>query len=112
MAKTKLELKLSDYSVLNKFIAWYAEEHSTISPTKRKMKGKYNEFFIKFLESCCSDDPKKSSRDKYLQEFEKFSSVKNKTQEEIDAERALKGKPEDLKEWKRIHNLIKANKSK
>ena len=110
MAKGKIELKLKDWSVLNKFIAWYSEEHSTTSPTGRKMKGKYNEFFIKFLESCVSDDPKKQTRDECLKEFEKFSAVKNKSEEEIEAERALKGKPEELKEWKRINKLIKSSK--
>ena len=110
MAKGKIELKLKDWSVLNKFVSWYSEEHSTTSPTGRKMKGKYNEFFIKFLESCVSDDPKKQTRKKCLQEFEKFSAVKNKSEEEIEAERALKGKPEELKEWKRINKLIKSSK--
>tara|TARA_Y100000593_G_C4071078_1_gene219139 strand:+ start:156 stop:491 length:336 start_codon:yes stop_codon:yes gene_type:complete len=110
MAKAKIELKLSDWSVLNKFVAWYAEEYSTISPTKRKMKGKVNEFLIKFLEVCCDGESNSSSRAQKLKVFEDFAQVKNKSEEEIEAERALKGKPEELKEWKRINKLIKSSK--
>ena len=110
MAKPKIELKFSDYSILNKFVAWYAEEYSTTSNTGRKMKGKTTTFLIEFLEKCCNGSSTESTFSQYFSKFKKFSETKDKSKEEIDAERALKDKPEELKEWKRLHAKIAKSK--
>ena len=110
MAKPKIELKFSDYSILNKFVAWYAEEYSTTSNTGRKMKGKTTTFLIEFLEKCCNGSSTESTFQNKFEVFKEFSTTKDKSKEEIDAERALKDKPEDLKEWKRLHAKITKSK--
>ena len=50
MAKVKIELKANSPSSLTKFVKWYEKEYSTLSPSKRVMKGKVNDFFVKVLE--------------------------------------------------------------
>ena len=110
MAKAKIELKISDYSILNKFVAWYAEQYHTTSDTGRKMKGKTNNFLIRFLEKCCDGSSTESTFQREFEVFKEFSASKDKSQEEIDAERALKDKPEELKEWKRLHAKITKSK--
>lgn len=108
MAKVKIELKANSPSSLTKFVKWYEKEYSTISATKRVMKGKVNDFFVKVLEVAV-EGKKDTSID---EKFKLFASLKDKSPEEIDAEIAFKNDPDGLKEWKRLNEKIKASKKK
>ena len=109
MAKKSLDLKLKDNSPIQKFVDWYAEHFSTMSKTNRKMKGKSNEFIINFLEHALTNNRVRLKED--MEKIDMFISFKDKTQEEIDAEKAFKNNPEKLKTWKQLQKDIhKANK--
>ena len=109
MAKRTIELKVKDTSPILKFINWYGEYFSTTSPTGRVMKGKSIEFVINFVEHILTGNNMKLKEDKEI--LDVFTSLKDKTQEEIDAEKAFKNNPEKLKTWKQLQKDIdKANK--
>ena len=111
MAKTKIELKVSSTSILNKFISWYQDSKSTESKQGRIMKGRSNDFLIRVLEGLCSGSAGNSLKDD-LAVFKEFSSEKDKSPEEIAAEKAFKNDPEKLKTWKAFQKEIQAAKKK
>ena len=111
MAKTKIELKVSATSTLTKFISWYQDSKSTESKQGRIMKGRSNDFLIRVLEGLCSGSASNSFKDD-LAVFKEFASEKDKSPEEIAAEKAFKNDAEKLKTWKQLQKDIAAAKKK
>ena len=104
MAKKSLELKLKDDSPILKFVKWYGEHFSTPSKTGRVMKGKSNDFIINFLEHLLTGNKIKVGED--MERINMFVALKDKSQEEIDAEKAFKNDAEKLKTWKQLQKDI------
>tara|TARA_B100001250_G_scaffold138040_2_gene118128 strand:- start:1808 stop:2140 length:333 start_codon:yes stop_codon:yes gene_type:complete len=104
MAKKSLELKLKDASPILKFVNWYGEHFSTPSKTGRVMKGKSNDFIINFLEHLLTGNKIKVGED--MEKINMFVALKDKSQEEIDAEKAFKNDAEKLKTWKQLQKDI------
>ena len=102
-------LKVSSTSILNKFISWYQDSKSTESKQGRIMKGRSNDFLIRVLEGLCSGSASNSLKDD-MAVFKEFSSEKDKSPEEIAAEKAFKNDPEKLKTWKQFQKEIQAAK--
>ena len=98
MAKTKIELKVSQYSSIPKFTDWYKQAYATKSPTGRVMSGKSNDFIIKVLQSLC--EGKFSADDKQV--FTEFVASKDKSEDEILAEKHFAKDPEKLKTYKQL----------
>jgi len=108
MAKKSLELKIKDTSPIQKFIVWYGEQFSTTSPTGRVMKGKSNDFIIGLLENILTRNSVGIGKDK--EKIDMFIALKDKSQDEIDAEKAFKDDAEKLKQWKQLKKDIAAAK--
>tara|TARA_B100000131_G_C17718576_1_gene451836 strand:- start:179 stop:511 length:333 start_codon:yes stop_codon:yes gene_type:complete len=108
MAKKSLELKIKDDSPILKFVKWYGEHFSTPSKTGRLMKGKSNDFIINFLENLLTENKVRMKED--MEKINMFVALKDKSQEEIDAEKAFKNDAEKLKTWKQLQKDIAAAK--
>jgi len=110
MATKQLVLKIKDDSPIKSFIEWYAEYFSVVKEkSNRKMKGNTPAFIIGFLEHALTNNGVRLKED--MEKIDMFISFKDKTQEEIDAEKAFKNNPEKLKTWKQLQKDIhKANK--
>ena len=111
MAKTKIELKVSSTSTLTKFVSWFQNSKSTTSGTGRVMKGRSNDFLIRVLEGLCSGSASNSFKDD-LAVFKEFASEKDKSPEEIAAEKAFKNDAEKLKTWNQLQKDIEKAKKK
>ena len=98
MAKIKLELKVSPYSSILKFIDWYKGAKSTTSGTGRVISCKSNDFLIKVIEGLC--DGKFSKEEQSI--FTEFVASKDKSEDEILAEKHFAKDPEKLKTYKQL----------
>lgn len=110
MATKQFVLKIKDNSPIQTFVKWYADYYTEVKEESgRKMKGKSNEFIIKFLEHALTNNGVRIKED--MEKINTFISFSSKTQEEKDAEIAFKNHPEKLKTWKQLQKDIdKANK--
>tara|TARA_X000000368_G_C22680792_1_gene558148 strand:+ start:182 stop:514 length:333 start_codon:yes stop_codon:yes gene_type:complete len=108
MAKVKVELKVSPYSSIPKFIDWYKQAYATKSPTGRVMSGKSNDFLIKVLQSLC--DGKFSATDKEV--FTDFVASKDKTDDEILAEKIYANDPDKLKTFQQFQKELAKHRKK
>ena len=111
MPKTKVELKVSQTSHLIRFAIWYMETKSTTSATGRVMKGRSNEFFIRVLEGLSSNSDSKQLKDD-LAVFKEYAAQKDKSAEEILAEKTFKDDPEKMKTWKELQKQMQAARFK
>ena len=109
MATKPFVLKIKDNSPIPTFVKWYTEYYTEIKEgSGRKIKGKGNDFIIKFLEHALTKNGVRFKED--LEKIETFISFSSKTQEEKDAEKAFKNNPEKLKTWKQLQKDIAAAK--
>ena len=108
MAKVKVELKVSPYSSIPKFIDWYKQAYATKSPTGRVMSGKSNDFIIKVLQSLC--DGKYSKQDQAI--FDEFVVSKDKSEDEILAEKIYANDPDKLKTFQQFQKELAKHRKK
>lgn len=111
MAKTKIELKVNTTSTLIKFVNWFQESKGSISDSGRKMKGRSNDFLIRILEGLCENSGNKEFGDD-LEIFKEFSQQKNKSPEQVAAEKAFANDAEKLKTWNQLQKDIEKAKKK
>ena len=83
---------------LKEFIDWYKGAKSTTSGTGRVMSGKSNDFLIKVIEGLC--DGKFSKEEQSI--FTEFVASKDKSEDEILAEKRFAKDPEKLKTYKQL----------
>ena len=108
MAKVKVELKVSPYSSIPKFIEWYKQARSTKSATGRVMSGKSNDFLIKVIEGLCSNNYSKKEQEV----FDEFIASKDKSEDEILAEKIYANDPEKLKTFKQFQKELDKHRKK
>ena len=108
MAKIKLELKVSPYSSILKFIDWYKGAKSTTSGTGRVMSGKSNDFLIKVIEGLC--DGKFSKEEQSI--FTEFVASKDKSEDEILAEKIYANDPDKLKTFQQFQKELAKHRKK
>ncbi len=108
MAKTKIELKVSQYSSIPKFTDWYKQAYATKSPTGRVMSGKSNDFLIRVLQSLCDGKSIKAEQEI----FNEFVASKDKSEDEILAEKIYANDPEKLKTFKQFQKELDKHRKK
>ncbi len=106
MAKNKFELKVNQSSQLFRFALWYMETKGKKSKTGRYMSGRYNDFFVKILDGLASGSNKPEFKEE-MAVFKEYQAQKDKSSEEILAEKTFKDDPEKLKTWKELQKQLK-----